>query len=554
MACGRTQANGRTHYDSCSSKVQRMSGRPDGGGGWAARLRTVSTSRPAAAMAVATATSRATGLVRTVALAWALGLGSLSDAYNVANTVPTMLFTLVVGGPLAASLVPLLTAEGPGEQRRVAGALFFVVVVASSLAGVVLAAAAPVVVRTLTVGGSDAPDHAAFADLATRWLLLFAVQVPLYGISTFATGVLTAHSRLALAAAAPVLTNLVATVAAVAFRATGAASPSAVEPAGFLILGVGTSVSVGVMAAVQLWGARRVVPGLRPVLDLRHPVVRALPGLAGWVVLYVGVNQVGLAVVTSLASSVEGGISAYQWAFAVMQLPYAIAAVSVISAMTPHLARAREGDVGALVSRSVGRVARLMAPAAAVLAITAGEMATLLVGDDGPLLAHAIRGFAVSLVPFSLFQVLTRACYARRDTRSPALVNVGVNFANVAVAAVVLIAFDVDGSRIFGLALSHALSYAVGCALLTRIVWAGSGVRVWRGDGAVDGVAVALAIVGVVVGLTGVETAAGRPDSAVLLAVRSALSVVVVAVVAAGARPAMRRALRGASDRWRPLQ
>ncbi|MCP4434345.1 MAG: hypothetical protein GY812_02455, partial [Actinomycetia bacterium] len=59
------------------------------------------------APAVGTALSRATGLLRVSALTAALGLTSVADTYNLANTTPNILYELVLGGVLSSTLVPL---------------------------------------------------------------------------------------------------------------------------------------------------------------------------------------------------------------------------------------------------------------------------------------------------------------------------------------------------------------------------------------------------------------------------------------------------------------
>ena len=48
-------------------------------------------------MAGGTAASRLTGLLRVLVLAWVLGFTPLADAFNLANTIPNMLFDLVIG-------------------------------------------------------------------------------------------------------------------------------------------------------------------------------------------------------------------------------------------------------------------------------------------------------------------------------------------------------------------------------------------------------------------------------------------------------------------------
>ena len=69
--------------------------------------------RPAAVMAVGTTLSRVTGLGRTVALAFALGVAEsrLADSYNIANTLPNVLYELVLGGVLTSIFIPLVVTQ-----------------------------------------------------------------------------------------------------------------------------------------------------------------------------------------------------------------------------------------------------------------------------------------------------------------------------------------------------------------------------------------------------------------------------------------------------------
>lgn len=427
--------------------------------------------QPSLAMAAGTTLSRATGLGRTLALASVLGLGALSDAYNLANTVPNMLFTLVVGGPIASALVPVLVAARKDGDDSATAVVFTALMVAGAAAGVALFVAAPAVIDALAPSGVGRTDPARGSELATYWLRLFAAQVPLYALGVFGVGVMTVHGRFALGSIAPVLTNVGVGTAALGFGVLASQRSTAVEGAAVLVLGLGTTSAVAATSLVQLWGARRVDPGVRFTRRglWRHPALADVIRLGAWTLLYVGVNQVGLAVVTAMASEVEGGISAYQWAFMIMQLPYAVVAVSVISAAVPELAAADDGAVREILAKPIRTTATLIIPAAAGLALVAGPVAAVVLGGAGdPILANAIRGFAASLVPFCFFQLLCRASYARRDSRSPALVNIAVNVVNVVAAAAALSTTGSPGGRILALTLAHAASYVVGCVLIAR--------------------------------------------------------------------------------------
>ncbi|MGH9156986.1 MAG: murein biosynthesis integral membrane protein MurJ [Acidimicrobiales bacterium] len=425
-------------------------------------------------MAVGTLLSRATGLMRTVALAAALGVTTLGDAYNTANTAPNMIFQLAAGGVLTSAMVPLLVRhDDPRRRTEVTSVMLALVLAVGIVVSVVLVVCAPTVMRLLTLGARDRPDYHQFLEVGTSWLRIFAPQVALYAISVFATGVMQARGRLRLAGFAPILTNLVTIAAVVMFIvAAGGHTPALadIEPGQIRLLGWGTTLGVGAMAITQLWGAFRAEPGIRLFpRRLRDPVVGELRRLGGWVLVYVVVNQLGYAAVVAMANAVAGGITAYQWAFTLMQLPYAIAAVSLYSAAFPNLSRMAAGgqDVAAEVGRTARETLAILVPAAAGLGLLAPLLAEAVVGTVGAgLVAAGIAGFAFSLVPFSLFQLLTRTCYAFQDTKRPAMVNLAVNVVNVALAGVALTTASSATARITGLALSHAASYGVGCLLL----------------------------------------------------------------------------------------
>src|SRR5207302_7126742 len=67
--------------------------------------------RNTAVMAAGTTLSRLTGFGRVFALAYALDFGRLADAYNLANTVPNIVYDLILGGVLSATLVPVFVTR-----------------------------------------------------------------------------------------------------------------------------------------------------------------------------------------------------------------------------------------------------------------------------------------------------------------------------------------------------------------------------------------------------------------------------------------------------------
>ena len=93
-------------------------GPPDGDGprvppvsGSPARRRGCRSPPPPPTSRMGTGVSRLTGLLRIVALAWALGQSHLADAFNLANTTPNMLYDIVLGGVLSATFIPVFVDQ-----------------------------------------------------------------------------------------------------------------------------------------------------------------------------------------------------------------------------------------------------------------------------------------------------------------------------------------------------------------------------------------------------------------------------------------------------------
>ena len=298
-------------------------------------------------MAVGTTLSRFTGLFRTIITAVTLGTVGVGAAYNLANNTPNMIYDLLLGGVLSATLVPVLVANRQRNDDEGTDAVLTVATVFLVVVSVLAIVAAPLVVHLYgsIAHAGPTPPSADQERLATLLLRLFAPQVLFYGLTTLATALLNAHRRFAAAAFAPVLNNvmLIAVLLAAGQAMGRNTSVAHVEsdPAIIWLLGLGTTAGIAAMALV-LWPAitRAHIP-LRWRFDLHNPSVRQVARLSGWTLGYVVANQVTLFVIISLAFGTPGGggVSAWTYAYQFFQLPYGIFTVSVMTAFTPELAR-----------------------------------------------------------------------------------------------------------------------------------------------------------------------------------------------------------------------
>ncbi len=441
-------------------------------------IATQSLMRPAVVMATGTALSRLTGLGRVVTMALALGVAEsrLADAYNLANTLPLVLYELVLGGVLTSVFIPVLVQELRTKEHREAWESVSALVTAAAIAlcavTLLTVAVAPWVIDLFT---QRVPSNAVGQqrELATFFLRVFAPQIALFGLAAVAGGLLNAHGRFGPPTFSPIVNNLILMATFVVFAAltTGVTSSAQVEnDTGLkLLLGAGATAAVAAMAAIN-WAYVRRLPGrVRVRVDFGHPAVRKLARLSAWTVVYVATNTAGFAVSFYLASGVQGGLTAYVTAFAFFQLPIGIAATSIVTALVPKLAAHHVDDDPEAFRRRIAdglrTLALLMLPATAGFLVLGRPMIeTLLqhgiVGTQSvDLVAAVLRLFAVGLLPFAAYQLLMRAFYTRQDARTPALSNVIENGATIALDLALFGALSVKG-----LALAHSLGYFVGCA------------------------------------------------------------------------------------------
>lgn len=427
--------------------------------------------RPAVVMAIGTILSRITGLGRIVAMAFALGVveSRLADTYNIANTLPNVVYELVLGGVLSAVFIPVVVEQIKSARSRdeAAASVSALVGTALALLGIVAVAAsvaAPWIMHLFTFRVPGA-EGAAQQELATFFFRFFASQILLYGYSSIADGLLNAHDRFAVPMFAPIVNNLVVIATFVAYGLWFESST-----AGVWVLAIGTTTGVAAMAAVH-WPFVRALPiRLRFVVDVRHPAVKKIVRLSGWAFGYVVVNQIGFAVSLVLANEVQGGPTSYWVAFAFFQLPYGVVAVSIMTALVPTLARlalARDWPTFAVrTSRGLRATAVLLVP------VTAGMVALALPGievllqrgvfsaSSSELVASVLQMFALGIVPFSAWLLFLRAFYAMQDARTPFLLNL------LEVGATIALDFPFFALwGIPGLALAHTLGYVIGAVV-----------------------------------------------------------------------------------------
>ncbi len=430
-------------------------------------------------VAAGTALSRVTGLLRVVALAVVLGQNPLTDAYKLANETPNIVYDLLIGGVLSATLVPLFATFDEEDDRESTNVILTVSVVAIAALTVVAVLAAPLIFRLYSLNTSSDIDADVFRSVGTTLTRIFLVQIFFYGLVGLASAFLNSRRRFFAAAWSPIAANVV--IIAVTLSLPDAPlgewqlADVLTNDRLRLTLGLGATLGIASMALILVPAMLRTRFAFRPILNFRHPAVGRLVRLSTWTFGFVVANQVALVVVRNLTDPGSGDASAYFNAFIIFVLPHGLLAVSIATTFQPELARsvARRDRAAFVGVSSIGlRVTALLTiPAGVGLFVLRRPLVGALLqhGDfeaaDAAATTRALAGLSLGLGAFSIYLFTLRGFYAHKDTRTPFVVNVVENVLNIVFAFVLVGRYGV-----LGLGLAFALAYVISAVLALGVL------------------------------------------------------------------------------------
>jgi len=403
--------------------------------------------RSSAIMAVGTTISRLTGLVRNLLLVIALGTAILGDTYQVANTIPMIIYILVAGGALNAVFVPQLVRamkDNSDGGNAFTSKLVTATVVILGGATFVTVLAAPLIIRLYASKFSD-PDFVNEFNLTVTFARYCLPQIFFLGLFTVLGQIANARGSFGPMMWAPIANNLVVIVVLGVFiNIAPLASANSLTTGEQALLGLGTSFGALIQAVLLLPVVARAGVKLRPNFHWRE--LRKSAGLATWTLIFVLFNQLGFMVIVNLATAVsvratqagitDGvGFTPYQNAYLIFMLPHSIIAVSFVTALLPKISRAAAAGQGENVKRDLvshlGIVGAFTIPAGMAFLFLGQPIAHLLyLGADSSSaqqIGSVLAGFSLGIIPFSASYLLLRGFYAYEDTKTPAFITLMMN-------------------------------------------------------------------------------------------------------------------------------
>lgn len=405
---------------------------------------------------VITIISKLLGFGREITLSYYYGASGLTDVYLIALTIPGTLFTLFTTA-IVTSYIPLysriMNEEGSGPAHGFTSNLLHLVMGIAILLVIFVFAFTPEIVKLLAVG---------FEGETLRLAVLFT-RVSVFGV--FASGaiaILTAYLQ---------INNKFIIPALIGFPLNFAVIASIVISrwTNVIVLVLGTIAAsflqlLFILPSVYQSGYRH-----RMVFSIRDKHIKTMLIVVLPVLLGTSANQINTLVDRTLASSIAiGGISALNYADRLNDFLLGLFVLSIVAVIYPSISRmASEGrldEFKLLVGKSVNMILLLILPASVGAMVFARPIVKLLFGngafDERALVmtSSALIFYAIGMAAFGVREVLSKAFYSLRDTKTPMY--------NAALTVILKIVLNVVLSRfmgISGLALATSIS-AIFCS------------------------------------------------------------------------------------------
>ncbi|MFO7637273.1 MAG: murein biosynthesis integral membrane protein MurJ [Clostridia bacterium] len=420
--------------------------------------------------------SRILGFIRTALIPIKLGgLSDVADAYTAAFQISDLMYGLLVGGAIAASLIPVLTGfiekKEEKEGWRVVSSFINIMILIMLGLAVLSVVFAPQLMNVIARGFLGAPPEKMLLTVKlTRILVPIAFFMMLSG---FCNGILNSYSKFAVAAFGPVVYNL-ASVLSIFFLS----NPDPNDDYGVV------KVAMGIVGCALLYFIFQFVFTFRhlkhyvPVIQTRHPEFSKMVRLAVPSLLTSTLMQVNVIVSKAYTTFFDtGSVAALELANKTWQMPLGIIAQSIGVAMLPAMsalyARNKHTDILEKLKSAIRFVLFLGLPSAGAMAVLSRPMVQLLfnfggkLGPEGVELTASILSFySIALVAQCVSTIMNRAYYSTKNSFIP-FVNGAITVVLNLGLAYVITAYT--GMGVKGIAFAFSISSIVNTILLVNL-------------------------------------------------------------------------------------
>ncbi len=376
--------------------------------------------------------SRLLGYIRDVLIAIYLGSGPIADAFFVAFRIPNTFRRLFAEGSFNAAFIPSYSAElikGKLNAKKFANDAFNYLMLGLLIIVLIVEIFMPGFVYLIAPGFYEDQNKLELTILLTRITFPFLLFISL---ASFFSAILNSHNKFAIAAAAPIILNLILIFIIYLERN---ANDSLV-----IYLSYGVSLAGLIQLVFVFFFAKKYFyPNfnfkIKVTNKLKKFFYKFLPGIFSS-----GVTQINILVGTIIASFQASAVSYLYYADRIYQINLAIAGIAIGTVILPNLSKhIKTRNIKKIIfiqNKAFELCLFLSVPASFALIVGSKEITSALFGygafDDISVnnSAKALFYFALGLPAFAIIKVFSTFLFARDNTKTPfyySLVSVVIN-------------------------------------------------------------------------------------------------------------------------------
>lgn len=385
-------------------------------------------------------------------------LKAILDAYWVALRLPELVFQLLVIGALSAAFIPVFSKywhKHPPEAYHVASSAMNLILILFTLVSLIIF----IFARPFNALITSVQFTPSQLDLATNLTRLMIFAQLFFAVSNFLTGIIQAQQRFLIPALSPVVYNL-GIIAGIVFLT---------PLIGIYAAAAGVLFGAFLHLVIQLPLALRLGLTYRPVIDWRHPGVRAMFRLMPPRTLAISVSQLELSALVYFATALSAGsLTVLQIAQQLMVAPIRLFSIPISQASLPFLARTAAPDqldqFKTTFLTSLRQILYLAFPATMLLLILRLPLVRIVYGTKAfPWATTLLTGKTLAVLSLSLFaqaaiHILVRAFYALHNTKTPFFIALTTFIIHIVLAYLAVFRFH---SGILGLALTLSVTTTI---------------------------------------------------------------------------------------------
>lgn len=419
--------------------------------------------------------SRLAGFVRDALFARFFGASIWTDAFVVAFKIPNFMRRIFAEGSFSLAFIPVLNeikAQRSQEYlqqfvNHVFGSLFAVLLIVLA----VLELLTPGVIMAFAPGYMDDPI---VFDETVQMLRITLPYLLFISLVAFSSGILNSFGKFAVAAATPILLNIVLIVAMVYFR-NHFEIPVKSMAFGVLVAGL-----VQLIFQVPFLIRLGVIP--KPVIKFHDPEVKKVMTLMVPTLFGSSVAQINLLIDTMIATMLPlvGSPTFLYYSDRLLEFPLGLFGIAISTVILPKLSHTfalkNQDEYQQTMKWAMSLAMFVALPSAVGLLILAEPVIVTLFGygeftaASAQYTSYSLMIFMLGLPAFVANKVLLPAFYSRKDTKSPVKIALKAMLANVIFNFVfvgILYYFDVISLHM-GLAMAGVSSAWMQCFWLYR--------------------------------------------------------------------------------------